>query len=189
MRQRDVQMGAGVDRGIVVPLGDPHAVDLGAHHRAIGDAEVAQRSRGGILGAAQVFVEEELAEIWPPEIFEIHGQEGGVVHPVDISKPVVEFEAVEQDRPFGHTEDVLGQQITVAVDDSAPGDARGVESAAAGQEAGGQPGDLGQCSFGQHSAGVAPQFGQVLLPPLRQRSHAGLGVDRLATLGGGVKTR
>ena len=55
------------------------------------------------------------------EPFQVHGQEGDVVEAVDVAQAVVELQAVQRPGPVVEAEDVVGDQVAVAVDDAAAG--------------------------------------------------------------------
>lgn len=67
-------------------------------------------------------------------MLDVHGQEGGVVEDVQPAQPVVELQAVERSGPVVEAEDVVGDQIGVAVDDVPVGDPRGEQRRPSGQE-------------------------------------------------------
>ena len=65
-----------------------------------------------------VAFEEVVAKVFAAQELEIHREEGGVVDAVDVAKFVVELQAVEQRRLAPDPENVVGEQIAVAVDDA-----------------------------------------------------------------------
>ena len=125
MLARDVEVPARIRGRVLMALRNAHAVDLGADHGAVGDVEILQRTRCGVVGAPAVLVEEMVAEVLPAQEFKVHREECGVIDAVDVAKVIVELQAVEQRRPVRQTEDVVGKQIGVPVDDPAIGDAFG----------------------------------------------------------------
>ena len=78
-------------------------------------------------------------ELAGAEPFQVHGQERGVVEPVDPAQPVVELQAVQDPRPVLQAEDVLGQQVPVPVHDAATADPGIEQGRAPGEEPPGQP--------------------------------------------------
>ena len=94
------------------------AVDLGAHDRPVGDVEVCQRSRCGIVGSTTVFIDKGVAKIGATEKIQVHGEERCVVDAVDIAQLVVELQAVQERRSFRDAEDVVGEQVAVSVEDA-----------------------------------------------------------------------
>lgn len=161
--------------GTTLPRAD--AVGLGAHHGPVGDVEVSQRFRRRIVGGASVVLEELRAEVAAPQEFQIHRQERGIVDAVDVAQSGVELQAVQQHRPVGLPEDVVGQQIGVAVDDAALGDPLGEQRLTPREEFADQPLDLIDDVAGQQGWSVTVQFGQVVAPPLLDRRAAAVGVD------------
>ena len=73
------------------------------------------------------------------EPLQVHGQERGVVKPVQPAEPVIEVQAVQDPRPVIKAEDVVGEQVTVPVDDAAIPDPRIEQRRPPGQEPQGQP--------------------------------------------------
>ena len=190
MPARDVQVGAGVVGRLGVTLGVADAVDLGAHHRAVGDVEVPQRGRGVVAGQPGVLLQEEPSEVGAAEEFEIHRQERGIVDDVDVAQPVVEFQAVQQRRAVVEAEDVIGQQVGVAVDDLVLGDAPGEQHRAPGNEVGCQPGGLGDgigLEARDDAVGIPFEFGEVLRPARGDGIHPRLGVHLATPRGRGVE--
>ena len=110
-------------------LRDTNAIDFRANHRAIGDVEVLQRAGRRVAGVPTVLVEEEVAEILSPQELEVHREERGVIDSVDVAQIVVELQAVKYRQSLRRTEDVVGQQVSVPVDDAALGDALANSSA------------------------------------------------------------
>ena len=78
---------------------------------------VAQPGRRRVRGELGVAVQEGLGEAGVAEVFEVHGEERGVVEPVDVPEVVVEVQAVQQARTVVEAVDVVGEQVAVAVDD------------------------------------------------------------------------
>ena len=151
-----------------------------------------QRCRRVISGEVQIARHEVLREISAAEELQIHRQEGGVVDDVDVAKPVVELQAVQQHRPVRQAEDVVGQQVGVTVDDAPAGDTPGEEHGAAGDEVIHQSSDIGDGLRVQRAVAggrVAGQLVEVLRPAGNHRIHPGLGVDGRPTFGVGVETR
>ena len=56
-------------------------------------------------------------------MLQIHCQEGDVIQSVEVAKAVVEFKAIEHPGPVRQAEDVVADQIAVAIDDAAVGHA------------------------------------------------------------------
>ncbi len=105
------------------PCVNLQARDLGAHHGALRDVDVEQALRGVVPGDALVGLGEGLRQVGPPQRFEIHRQKRHVGQLVAVAQTRIEFETVEDPRTIGQAEDVLGQEIPVAVDDVASRDA------------------------------------------------------------------
>ena len=64
-----------------------------------------------------VALEEVVTKVFAAQELQVHREEGGVVDAVDVAKFVVELQAVEQRRFALPAEDIVGEQIAVAVDD------------------------------------------------------------------------
>src|SRR5271166_11961 len=95
MPERNIEMPRCVGGGVAMSLGEPHAVDLGPDQRAVGDVEILQRLRSRVGGEAAVLVQEEIAEVFATQELQIHGQKGGVVDRVNVSKIVIKLQAVQ----------------------------------------------------------------------------------------------
>ena len=76
-----------------------------------------------VAGELHVPVEERSGEPGGAEPFQVHGQEGGIVEAVDVPQPIVELQAVQHAWPVGQAEDVVGEQVAVAVADEPVRDA------------------------------------------------------------------
>ena len=72
-----------------------------------------------VVGRPAVLVKEEVTEVLSTEKFQIHCQKSRVVNPVDIAQPIVELETIQQGGPLWQAEDVLTEQVAVAVDNAA----------------------------------------------------------------------
>ena len=70
-------------------------------------------------------VEEGQGQVEPAEPVEIHSEEGRVVDDVPPTQPIVELQPVKHTGSIIETEDVLGEEIAVPVDDPACRDALG----------------------------------------------------------------
>ncbi len=90
--------------------------DLGADERAVGDVVVTQGRRCGVTGVLAVLGEEERRGLRGTRLLQVHGEEGRVVETVDGAKAVVEFQTVQDAGAVVETEDVLGEQVAMAVD-------------------------------------------------------------------------
>lgn len=101
-----------------------------------------QGRRRGVAGILGVLGEEEGSGLWCTELIQVHGEEGGVVETVDVAKTVVELQTVQDAWSVVETEDVLGEQVAVAVDHSPLLDARVEQLFAAGEIAAHRPLDL-----------------------------------------------
>ena len=134
---------AGLDQG-----------DLGADERAVGDVVVPQGGRCRVAGVLAVLGEEERRGLRGAELFQVHGEEGGVVQAVDVAQAVVELQAVQDARAVVEAEDVLGEQVAVAVDHPPLLDAGVEQPLAAGEIAAHQPLDL------RHAVGHGAVVGQ-----------------------------
>ena len=76
---------------------------------------VGQGGGPGVVRVLAVGGEEVVGEVGTPEAFEVHGQEGHVGEAVAQPQRGVELEAVEHPGPVREAEDVVGQQVAVAV--------------------------------------------------------------------------
>ena len=85
-----------------------------------------------------VAFEEVVAQVFAAEELQIHRKEGRVIDAVDVAKFVVELQAVEQRRFAANPENVVGEQIAVAVDDASFLDAAREKGFAARNEFGGK---------------------------------------------------
>ena len=116
----------------------PQACDLGAHVRAVGDVQVFEGMRPGVLRGVAIPIEEHTAEIRATEPLEIHRKERDVGEDVAVPKAVVEFQAVDRTRPVVEAEDVVGEEVAVTVARMAAGDALFEERVPARQVATGE---------------------------------------------------
>ena len=116
--------------------------DLGPDERAVGDVVVPQGGRCRVAGVLAVLGEEERRGLRGAELFQVHGEEGGVVEAVDVAEAVVELQAVQDAGAVVEAEDVLGEQVAVAVDHPPLLDRVSNRLLAAGEIAAHQPLDL-----------------------------------------------
>ncbi|WP_309138505.1 hypothetical protein [Nocardia cyriacigeorgica] len=116
-------MAASPFAGGAFTLGEPDDIDLRADEGAIGDVVVEQRPRRSVRRSVKVVGQQPFAEVRVSEELEIHSQEGDIVDTVDVSELVVEVQAVEDPEAIRQGEDILGEEISVAVDDAALSDA------------------------------------------------------------------
>ena len=120
-----------------------------------------------------MLLEEPPAEIRPPETLEVHGEERRVGDDVADAQGVVELEAVEEPRPVGEAEDVVGQQIAVPVAAPAVGDPL-LEQRPSPVEI-----RLGGAEYrlarrdGARAGGQRGELGGIAAPPLAQRVDTG----------------
>ena len=106
-----------------------------------------------------------------------------------MAQAVVELEAVQNlHLPIGQAEDVVGEQVTVAVDDASVFDACGEENRPPGDELRGQVFEVTNLVGGQHAADESFQLGDVLLPQFADGTHLALLVDGAAAIGSVVRT-
>ena len=98
-----------------------------------------QRRRRRVAGVVRVGGHELFRQRRGTEPLQVHGQERGVVEPVQPAQPVIEVQAVQDPRPVVEAEDVIGEQVTVPVDDAAIPDPRIEQRRPPGQEPQGQP--------------------------------------------------
>ncbi len=89
--------------------------DLGTHERAIGDVVVTEGGRRRVAAVLAVRGEEECRRLRGTELFQVHGEEGGIVEAVDVAQPVVEIQTVEHAWAVVEAEDVVGEQVAVPV--------------------------------------------------------------------------
>lgn len=119
------------------------------------------------------------------QAFEVHREEGSVVEPVDVPETVVEVEAVEDARPVVEAEDVVGDQVPVAVDD--PVRAPGEQRAAPVEEAEREPPDGIELGAGQRRVPVRLHLVEVAPPPLPQGVAAAFRGDDRRPVGARVE--
>ena len=110
-------MGRDIGRGVRLALVVAQAGDLGPDERAVGDVVVAQSGGAGSPANSAYWSRKPLGQLGAAEPFQVHGEEGGVVEAVDVAQPVVELQAVQHARAVVEAEDVVGEQVAVAVDD------------------------------------------------------------------------
>ncbi|MEP6631873.1 MAG: hypothetical protein ABJA89_15500 [Lapillicoccus sp.] len=122
------------------------------------------RLRGA--GELRVVVEEALSERGRTEALQVHGEAGDVVENVEPPQPVVEVHGVEGPRAVAQAEDVVREQVAVAVAHQT-GRHPGLEQrAAAGDELEREIGDpLDELRLGREG----PQPVEVAAPPGLQR--------------------
>lgn len=70
----------------------------------------------GVAGVLAVLGEEVRCGLRGAQLFQVHGKEGGVVQAVDVAELIVELQAVQDAGTVLEAEDVLGEQVAVAVD-------------------------------------------------------------------------
>lgn len=143
-----------------------------------------QRGRRFVAGQRDVAGQEVVAEVFTPQEFQVHGQEGGVVDPVEMTQLVVEFEAVQQCRAAFDEEDVVGEQVAVAVNDVVLVDPAREQMPPAGDVLRGKTFDTVD-DFPRHTGnrGELVQFLEVGPPTLVHRAGLALGADQRAALG------
>src|SRR5262245_42333352 len=181
MVECDGDVPARIVRCVPMPLVHADTVDLRPDHRAIGNVEIPQGLWSAVAGPPAVLIKEVVAETLSTEELQIHGQKCSVIEAVDIPQVIVELQTVEQLRPIGHAEDVVGEQICVTVDDTSLCDALGKQRTAARDELGGQSCHFNKGLRRDDCAGMSLQFEQVLVPSRRGGAVAALGVDDTAT--------
>jgi hypothetical protein len=122
-----------------VALDRPQAGDLDPDEGPVGHVVVAQGHRRRVPGIVRVDGHELFRQRRGTEPLQVHGQERGVVKPVQPAEPVIEVQAVQDPRPVIKAEDVVGEQVTVPVGDAAIPDPRIEQRRPPGQEPQGQP--------------------------------------------------
>ena len=162
---------------------------LAAYEGAVGDVVVVQRRRRGVPGEVGVPGEEVLPRPGRAEALQVHREEGGVIKAVDVAQPGVELQAVQGPRPVVETEDVVGQQIAVALDRPTIFDPAVEQLHAAVEEPQRAPFDPGQLPGRDRIPGEPARLGEAVGPPAAQRRRAGLRVDLRPAPGLGVKGR
>ena len=100
---------------------------------------MAQRHRCRVSGVFGVACHELFRQRRGAEPLQVHGQERGVIEAVQPAEPVIEVQAVQDPRPVIEAEDVVGEQVTVPVDDAAVPDPCIEQRCPPGQEPQGQP--------------------------------------------------
>ena len=168
-------------------LGGTDAGHLRPDESPIGDVVMLQRCRR--VGAAEfaVAVQEVLGQVGATEIVEIHGQECDVVEHVDEPQLVVELEAVQHSWMVGQAEDVLCDQVPVAVDDHPAGGAVGQQQCAAVDVPQRQLADALMQPRVHGGAEELLGLGEVVGPPVAQCGRATRGRDLRSTFGAGVE--
>ena len=125
--QGEVEEPAGLDLAdSVSPCDARSARDLGPDVGPHRDVVVQERPGIGVVDELAVVLEQLVGEVVGAEALEVHREERDVGEDVAVTQPVVELEAVEDARPVVEQEDVVGEQVPVAVADAALRDA-GVE--------------------------------------------------------------
>ena len=162
------------------------ARDLGADEGAVGHVVVAQGHRSGVPGELDVVVQPVVGEVGPAEPLQVHGEERHVVEAVDVAELVVELQAVQGARAVVEAEDVVGDEVAVAVDDPPVGAPVGEQRTAAGQEPGGQPVHRVD-RLRRRQAALRPYLLDVRRPPAAERVAAALRGHVGVAAGGGVE--
>ena len=161
----------------LVALGVAQAGDFHAHKGAIGDVVVTQSGGSGIAGEVGVPVEQQLAEFARAEPLEVHGQEGHVIQPVEPAQVVVELQAVKDAGAVVEAEDVVGEQVTVAVDHPAGCHPAIEQCLASRKELVGELFDLG-CHLGlEHGTMERADLIETVSPPGADRVAGAVGGD------------
>ncbi len=133
-------------------------------------------------------LEEAPALRGPAEPLEVHREERHVEQDVLEPVAVVELEAVEDPRPVGEAEDVLGQQVAVPVADHAGGDALVEEGLTAGEVPLREPPDLRELPRGDELRDAADDRVEVVPPVAAHGVARGHGRD-VRTGDGGLDRR
>src|SRR5205807_1727734 len=121
---REIEIGSGVldlglaGSGVLQTVGCGH-LDMGAD----GGAQRREERQCGdtihLIAAIEVSIEDEIGEISPAAVLEIHQQEGEIVEHVDASQRPAELDAVEENRPSVDATDVAEMEIAVTLPDLA----------------------------------------------------------------------
>ena len=118
---------------------------------------------------------------------DVHRQERCVINRVDVAQLVIEFQAVKYRQFFRCTEDIVCQQISVAVNDVMVGEALCEQRATTRHELGGKTLYLANGGMRDHGVWIALQLLEGLLPASSDCTDRCLSVDRPPAGGIGVK--
>lgn len=110
-----MEQGSGLRPGSGVALRPTDARDLGPDLRPVGDVVMGQRVRPEVARNHSVSAQEMTRQVGPAQTLEIHGQKCHVGEDVAGTEPIVELEAIEHPGPVVEAEDVVGQEVPVAV--------------------------------------------------------------------------
>ena len=190
MIDRDVDVAHRILRGVGMALAHANAVDLRADDGAVRDVEVLERRRRRVAAEPAVTLQEVVGELPSIEELQIHCQEGGVVDDVQMAQGIVELEAVQDlHLAVRQAEDVVCEQVAMAVDDASILDARGEKNRPPCDELRGQVFEVTNLVGGQHAADEPFQLGDVLLPQCADGTDLALLVDGATTIGSLVEPR
>ncbi len=103
--------------GVGVALAVAQTGDLGADVRPVGDVAMGEGTGMGFVAELAVPTGQGQRRLHAAETLDVHHQERKIGKSVAVSQPPVEGQAVEDPGAVGEAEDVLGQQVAVAVDD------------------------------------------------------------------------
>src|SRR6476661_905881 len=183
----DIDVPARICGRFLVSLRNTNAVDFGADYTTIGNIEVLQPRWRRVAGISAVRIEVEGGEILSAQKLDVHRQERCVINRVDVAQLVIEFQAVKYRQFFRCTEDIVCQQISVAVNDVMVGEALCEQRATTRHELGGKTLYLANGRMRDHGVWIALQLLEVLLPASSDCTDRCLSVDRPPAGGIGVK--
>ena len=92
-----------------------------------------ERRGPSVAALRPVSLEQPRGKITSAQTLQVHREERDVAEDVAIPQPIIEFEAIEEPRPAGEAEHVVGEQVAVTVADSMLGDPLAEERAAAAE--------------------------------------------------------
>ncbi len=183
----DIDVPARICGRFLVSLRNTNAVDFGADYSTIGNIEVLQPGWRRVAGISAVRIEVEGGEILPAQKLDVHRQERSVINRVDVAQLVIEFQAVKYRQFLRCTEDIVRQQISVAVNDVMVGEALCEQRTTTRNELGGKTLYLANGRMRDHGVWIALQLLEVLLPASSDRTDRCLSFDRPPASRVGVK--
>jgi hypothetical protein len=171
----------------VLALRRPQGGHERPHLGPVRDAEVQQATRHIVARRPLVGIDERFSQVGRAEMLEVHDQEREVVDHVDVAELVVELDAVQHPWPVVEQEDVVGQQVAMAVADPSVRDPVVEEHLATRQEAIGEHQGPREHRRVEARAADRPHLDLIAQPPIRDRIAPGGGVDLGRAVGGPVE--
>jgi hypothetical protein len=153
-----------LEPGVLVALRAAQTGDLRPHVSPIRDVVVGQRRRVRLAERARPDLEHAPPEGLGSVRLDVHAEECGVGEHVGVAQPIVERKAVKEARAVGEAEDVVAQQVAVAVADPALVDALRQQPAPALEVAHRQLGDPATLPGRQEVPSHIVDLGQALAP-------------------------